>query len=944
MKSLHVILPLIFILGLIFNSNLFAQQVVHQINNPQFSQVAPNYSIEKISYTSNEIIFSISIKIKQEGIITLNGPMISDSWFLVSQAKKKTFRLLSLRKIKRDNKLENSILKKGESVILTCFAGEVYRCDAHFELVDNNIDKVIMIAGMIVKANNVLFRNIAVNRNFGKEAKNEVVTDNTEQNTQQDDIDEYQALIDKYKKNLTAAENNSLEKAQIYENLGNTYLSWQKYSQAVDNYLNARKIQQDKNNKKEIANINLNLGNAYFYQGDNKAAINTYKNALNYESKNNETAKIAILQNNIASAYENSTRFGSALEFYDQAATNKLTIKDEKGAARIHYKMGNIYFVQEQYDDALVFFTKSLSTDEKLGNQTEITASLNNIGVVYYEKNDLDKALQSMNRSLDLAEKGNNSPEIARLYNNIGNVNYDKKNYTRAIEFYGKALKLKESTGDKLGVALTLHNIGNAHYKKQELTQALNNLKKSIEIATEINNKAIQFKNYKSIAQIVADTTNCNPALSHYKKYIDTRFSLSDEREKQISEMNIKYVVADKEINTHLITEIVSLNRQHETKTKELHNIIGNLRTQKLLAVYQAQQKQKEALLLKKENQLQSLQLKQEEEKAQKRLIVLYGLIAVIVLVAIFFAVLLKQFRDKKKKNIQLAFQNSEIKQQKEEIESQRDEIETQRDFVIEQRDHISDQKQHITDSIEYASLIQKAILPPEKVITSLLPEYFILYKPRDIVSGDFYWVAKKNNKSVVVVADCTGHGVPGAFMSMLGVSLLNEIVRTMDVIESDLILNQLRSDLIKSLHQTGKDEEAKDGIDLSLCIIDKKNGTVEFSGAYNPMYLISGDELSQYKADKMPIGISRRQEQAFQKNIINIKKSDVIYLFSDGYVDQFGGTNDKKFLTKRFKKLLLEIKHKPMSEQKEILDKTLEDWKGTTDQIDDILVMGIRL
>lgn len=263
---------------------------------------------------------------------------------------------------------------------------------------------------------------------------------------------------------------------------------------------------------------------------------------------------------------------------------------------------------------------------------------------------------------------------------------------------------------------------------------------------------------------------------------------------------------------------------------------------------------------------------------------------------------------------------------------------------IEQQKDKISAQKQEITDSILYAQRIQAAVLPKSETIRTILPDSFILYKPRDIVSGDFYWINGNLEKVILVAADCTGHGVPGGFMSMLGVSILNEIAHLNSNKSSGRILNELRDHIKTTLSQTGEEDEAKDGMDLALCILDFKKRQIQFSGAYNPLVLIRDSEIIDYKADKMPIGIHAGLEKEFTTQIIDYKKGDCIYMFSDGYADQFGGPEGKKFKSLPLKRLMAEIHKKSMDEQKQILDKTFEDWKGDEVQIDDILVVGVRL
>ncbi|MBI4645528.1 MAG: SpoIIE family protein phosphatase [Bacteroidia bacterium] len=338
----------------------------------------------------------------------------------------------------------------------------------------------------------------------------------------------------------------------------------------------------------------------------------------------------------------------------------------------------------------------------------------------------------------------------------------------------------------------------------------------------------------------------------------------------------------------------------------------------------------------------------------------------------------------KQKKEIE--FKNAELQQANEEITSQRDEITTQRDLLIHQKEEIRAMHNDLTDSINYAKRIQAAILPDVAGLTEYFTEHFILFKPRNIVSGDFYWYIKIENQIIFTVADCTGHGVPGAFMSMLGISFLREIVQKEYKTEPAVILRNLRKEIINALKQKGAESIQKDmpslasavndGMDISLCTINADTLQLQWAGANNPLYLLknvshflNAKHFEEIKGDKMPIGIYERMDK-FILHEITLNKGDIIYLSSDGYHDQFGGPRGKKFTSKRFKELLLTISDKPLEEQKEILNNTIENWcnphicdtvnkahlkaatplSGETgynvkyDQTDDITVMGIKI
>lgn len=262
---------------------------------------------------------------------------------------------------------------------------------------------------------------------------------------------------------------------------------------------------------------------------------------------------------------------------------------------------------------------------------------------------------------------------------------------------------------------------------------------------------------------------------------------------------------------------------------------------------------------------------------------------------------------------------------------------------IQRQKDEIAEQKKEIMDSIYYARRIQKAVLPDDHLANKNIPEHFVLYLPRDIVSGDFYWIAEKEDNTIFAAADCTGHGVPGAFMSMLGMSYLKEIVNKSKRLNSSRILNKLRDHVKATLSQSTKGGQ-QDGMDIALCILNKERRSLQFSGAFHPLYLIRNKNLSEYKPDLMPIGIYIRKEKPFKTHNIRTAKGDCYYIFSDGYSDQFGGENRKKFLARSFKKLLLSIHEKPMPEQREILFETLKQWMDGYEQVDDILVIGFRL
>lgn len=258
-------------------------------------------------------------------------------------------------------------------------------------------------------------------------------------------------------------------------------------------------------------------------------------------------------------------------------------------------------------------------------------------------------------------------------------------------------------------------------------------------------------------------------------------------------------------------------------------------------------------------------------------------------------------------------------------------------------REKLLEQRRELMASLKYASFIQRAVLPDQNYMENLFREFFIFHQPRDIVSGDFYYCSRKEDYIVVAVGDCTGHGVPGALMSIMGISFLNEILSIRGTIRSSRILNLLRERVMKALHQKGYELENKDAMDMALCVFHPRSGKLQFSGANNPLYHIRNKVLTEIKPDKMPVGIDAIEENSFTSHTLQLKPGDIVYLFSDGYPDQFGGPENKKFKYGPLRELLIRISDLSMEEQRTELDQVMSRWKGDEPQVDDILVFGIR-
>ena len=370
------------------------------------------------------------------------------------------------------------------------------------------------------------------------------------------------------------------------------------------------------------------------------------------------------------------------------------------------------------------------------------------------------------------------------------------------------------------------------------------------------------------------------------------------------------------------------------------------------------------AFLLQSENTVMLID-RSQLKAMEMHIAVLIAMLVLVSMIAVFFFF---QFQKTKRLRIQhnreieeqqrsndtimqiLEQKKREIEQQSYELQETSTDLKWQTENALRLYDEVELQKKEMTDSIQYAKRIQTILLPETKYVNEILNDYFVLFRPRDIVSGDFYWINAyaKKEKTIVVVADCTGHGVPGAFMSIMGINFLKTIIQP-DNLQADTILNQMREQVINSLKQTGKDLENKDGMDMALCIIDWGNARIEYAGANIPMILLrntsaSSHELIEINADRMPIGIYEHVERPFTRHTVPIIPGDAIYMYTDGYCDQFGGPELKKFKKKNLIKLLVEIHSLSMTEQKKRLLRNLELWQGDLPQVDDILMLGIKI
>ena len=649
-----------------------------------------------------------------------------------------------------------------------------------------------------------------------------------------------------------------------------------------------------------------------------------------------DSVKVSLL----IDIYENYEK-GKILEgkeYLDKALSMSERLNQDllKGLVLLSY--GNYYNITGEYEKAIGFFNRSKELFEESSYYVGIGNVYNNLGVTYQNQGKYNEAMDCLIKALSIYETNDDSLKIARTYLNLGLLYFRQDDFSKSMELYNKSLAIREKVNDKAGMALLYNNMAIVNYYMEDYDNVRNYFEKAYQMYVELGHVRQQAMTLSNLAEILNIIGQKDSALSSYNKILEIDRELGNKREeaqtnRQIGELYYSrkdYLKAEdylfnslkiaEEIgdlfetkNVYgLLSDIYEEKAQYKKALEYFHlffavndslfNAEKSRQIQEIETKYETKKKEQQIKNLENEKIIKDLKIKKQKNFS---IFLLTGFVSIFI----FLLILFSQIKKIRKANSLLAYQ-----------------------------------KKQITDSIEYASRIQTAILPPGEYISKVIPDHFILYKPRDIVSGDFYWITHKDDKIVVAAVDCTGHGVPGAFMSMLGFAFLNEIVNKETELKASSILNQLRDYVKESLHQTGKEDEAKDGMDIALCIIDPAKLKLQYAGAYNPLYLIRNDDFISLKADRMPIGIHIIEKESFTNHEIDIQKGDIIYIFTDGYIDQFGGPDSRKFKLTPFKEMLISIKDKTMSEQKEIMETEFDKWKGDRDQIDDVLVIGIKI
>lgn len=770
----------------------------------------------------------------------------------------------------------------------------------------------------------------------------------------------------------------SLEAAgnELQASIDNSYSDWEG---VLRNYLRASSVWSKLGDKAKEASIFRTIAEEYFKKGIlKKAAEYSEKEFLLYGKE--DIQLLASSAEMAGKSYYYLPADSLSLKWYDTAASLYEANADSAGFMRCSEKVASLCIQLGRYDQAHVRYQQILSKYLLRKDYRNIASVYNQTGFLEFRKNDLKGALDDFNRAIGFSEKsGKDGYFLTDVWSNIAICHQNLGNQKEMLKSFENALRHAGDSGRTDEVARIERIMATVYFRKGDNYHAELYCRSCIESARSSGNLDVLQLCYKDYSEVLEKGNDFVKALEYYEKHLSLRDSLNYENrlsEIDAADRQAEYESLEQRLRTELATEEIEglelktlkaesssranqltlLLKQQELDRSEKYRLLQSLalererfelnkREQDIRSLKRQQaydslslkQKDDEAKTLETKNQLletekREQEMKTEKEKQIRKLAVGIGVLMVLV-AAMILAGLISTRR-----------QNQKLAESKRQIEKINADLEATNTEVLKQKDIIEQKNQAITESIQYAGRIQTAVLPPVNFLGEWKIDNFILFKPKAIVSGDFYWGVKKNGKIIVAAADCTGHGVPGGFMSMLGHAFLDEIINTRQIENAAVILNHLRDEIIYALKQKGTTGEARDGMDISLVILDPEAGKLDYAGANNPLYLIRDNKLIKYHADHMPIGIHFISFTPFTNHRFMIKKGDYIYLFSDGFADQFGGPNGRKFMYKPFQDLLLRNHNKPMQTQKEILDSSFEKWKGDHDQVDDVLIVGMRI
>ncbi len=686
----------------------------------------------------------------------------------------------------------------------------------------------------------------------------------------------------------------------------------QSYCSELDSILNLIQSTQDKKHQADL------YREAYMRMifTDPDSALTFAERSTSISEEVNYEYGIASGEMYEAIAYHRLARYELAIQKFNRSAEIRLKRKNWKGLVSCYGNLANVYQEIGKYPEAIKIYMKSLKVAEKIGSKRGIASTYNNVGAVYKSMGNYDEALNYYEQGLAVMRELEDSRGISGAFLNMGNVYMKKDEELIADSLFQLGYEIKRAIGDRVGEANALMGRASIAARMQDLEKAIAYNEQSIAIMEELNDPYGLAIAYANLSGIYSRTGQHTKAFEYAGKAIE----LADYIDAPERLAGAYEAYAEASLRTDKFEDAAVFYKKYADLKLKLLSEANSEQIVKMSAQYESE---------KKANQiaLQEVALSKGEVELRKRNIQNLALAGGLGLMLVLAIVIFRSYKQK-----------------------QRD-----HEMISEQKLVVEEKNKEILDSIGYAKRLQDAILPPRKLVKEHLTQSFILYKPKDIVAGDFYWMENAGSRILYAVADCTGHGVPGAMVSVVCSHALNRCVKEMGLMDPGEILTQTRELVIERFERS--EEEVKDGMDIALCVLDLEHKVLQYAGANNPLYHVKrldGKEnersvtdvthyISELKADKQPIG-KYMDQTPFTTQHVQLSSGDLLYTFSDGFADQFGGKNGKKFKYRPFKRLLLEIKNEPMEKQHEILNEAFEEWRGAHEQIDDVCIIGVRV
>lgn len=595
-----------------------------------------------------------------------------------------------------------------------------------------------------------------------------------------------------------------------------------------------------------------------------------------------------------------------SLDFAGQSLQGAIELNDTLLILLSLKSLGLTFYSTNDFEESLDYFTRILKIQEYRGDNQGIASAYNNMGIIYDELKRYPTALDFYHRSLDIKEKIGDNGTIANTINNIGFLYNKINNPGKAYEYFNRALVIDEQQHDTLGIFNTLNNIGLYYFHQNQYDSALQYFHLSLETGNALENNYDKAHLYNNISNIYLKRNNLQRAIESYKQSL----TLSEPMDAKARMINSYQGLAESYKKLGRYRTAIEYYKKESDLKDLVYSETNSRKIAEIETNYQIQQREKEIELLRKESEIQVLSL-------SKNRTVTYFLIGGLVFIFILASVLYQRYQFRIKSNEVLEGQNREIARKNVDI----------------------------LDSIMYAKGIQDAIRPDPETLKLGVEDYFILSQARDIVNGDFYWLATVEPYLIIAVMDCTGHGVPGAFMTVMANSLLNQIVLEQKVVAPADILAALHEEITNTLHQEKYNQITNEGMDIGICKFHKESKQIVFAGAKRPFYYYKNKKLCVEKGNTQSIaGNLYKKERVFDEKTVQLSAGDTFYLFTDGIIDQFGGPDNKKFMSWRLKHQFNILQPHKMEDQKDHLEREMATWKGRSEQTDDILILGIRV